>query len=85
MLVMPRIRRFPRSPDPVPEHTWLTLVELAELLHITERPVRCPVAEKRIPGTKLGSPLRSTLARVQGWLAQGSREPEKSMWRGRPA
>ncbi len=73
------------SPDPVPEHTWLTLVELAELLHITERHVRRPVAENRIPDTKLVSRLRFDLARVQGWLDPDSHEPERSVWRGRPA
>jgi excisionase family DNA binding protein len=73
------------SPNPVPEHTWLTLVELAELLHLTERHVRRLVAENRIPYTRVGARLRFNLARVQGWLEQNSHEADGSMCRGRPA
>jgi len=73
------------SPDPVPEQTWLTFVESAELLHISERHLRRLVAENRIPGMELGGRLLFDLARVQGWLAQSSREPGRSVWRGRPA
>ncbi len=73
------------SSDPAAEHTWLTLIELAELLHITERHVRRPLAEKGIPCMKLGGPLRFDSGRVQGRLDQNSHEPERSMSRGRPA
>ena len=34
-----------------PDHTWLTLVQLAEMLAITERHIRRLVAERRIPYT----------------------------------
>jgi excisionase family DNA binding protein len=72
-------------PNPVPEHTWLTLGELAGMLHITERHVRRLVAENRIPYTEVGGRLRFNLARVQAWLDRNSRDPEKDVWRGRPA
>lgn len=72
-------------PNPDPEHTWLALTELAELLHITERHIRRLVAENRIPYTKVGDRLRFNLARVEGWLDQTSHEPDQRMWRGRPA
>jgi excisionase family DNA binding protein len=59
-------------PNPVPEHTWLTISELAGLLHITERHVRRLVAENRIPYTKVGGRLRFkgllTLAWVALWI-----------------
>ena len=73
------------SPNPVPEHAWLTLDELAELLDITERHIRRLVAENRIPYTKVGGRLRFNLARVQGWLGQNSHEPDRRIWHGRPA
>jgi len=72
-------------PNPVPEHTWLTLGELAGLLHITERHVRRLVAENRIPYTKVGGRLRFNLARVQAWLDRNSHDPDQSICRGRPA
>jgi excisionase family DNA binding protein len=73
------------SPNPVPERTWLTLAELAELLHITERHMRRLVAENRIPYTKVGGRLRFNLARVEGWLDQNSHGPDRSISSGRPA
>jgi excisionase family DNA binding protein len=78
-------RRYPVTPVPAPEHTWLTLGELAELLHITERHVRRLVAEQRIPYSKVGGRLRFNLARIQGWLDQNSHGPDQTLWRGRPA
>jgi excisionase family DNA binding protein len=68
-----------------PDHTWLTLVQLAELLAITERHIRRLVAEQRIPYTKVGGRLRFNLARVQGWLDANSHGPGEDVWRGRPA
>ncbi len=73
------------NPVPAPDRTWLTLDELAELLHITERHIRRLVAENRIPYTKVGGQLRFNLARVQGWLDHNSHEPDRTTWRGRPA
>jgi excisionase family DNA binding protein len=72
-------------PSTTPRQTWLTLVELAELLHITERHVRRLVAENRIPYTKVGGRIRFNLARVEDWLDQNSHEPDRTIWRGRPA
>jgi excisionase family DNA binding protein len=68
-----------------PDHTWLTLVQLAELLAITERHIRRLVAEQRIPYTKVGGRLRFNLARVQTWLDANSHGPDHADWRGRPA
>jgi excisionase family DNA binding protein len=49
-------------PNLTPKLTWLTLDELTELLHISERHVRRLVAENRIPYTKVGGRLRFNLA-----------------------
>jgi excisionase family DNA binding protein len=68
-----------------PDHTWLTLVQLAELLATTERHIRRLVAEQRIPYTKVGGRLRFNLARVQTWLDTTSHGPDGDVWRGRPA
>ncbi len=72
-------------PSTTPRQTWLTLAELAELLNITERHVRRLVAENRIPYTKVGGRIRFNLARVEDWLNQNSHEPDRTIWRGRPA
>jgi len=68
-----------------PEHTWLTLVQLAEMLNITERHIRRLVAENRIPYTKVGGRLRFNLAHIQAWLDANSHGPDRIVWRGRPA
>jgi len=61
-----------------PEGTWLTLVDVAQMLHITERHVRRLVAEKKIPYTKVGRPLRFNLARILEWLEDNSHGPDPS-------
>jgi excisionase family DNA binding protein len=68
-----------------PDHTWLTLVQLAELLTITERHIRRLVAERRIPYTKVGGRLRFNVARVQAWLDDNSHSPDPTIIRGRGA
>jgi excisionase family DNA binding protein len=68
-----------------PEHTWLTVVQLADLLAITERHIRRLVAERRIPYTKVGGRLRFNLSRVQAWLDDNSHGPEPMIVRGRSA
>jgi len=73
----------PRNSDP--ERTWLTLVELVDLLRITERHVRRLVAENRIPYTKVGGRLRFKLSRIETWLDDNSRGPDGTDWRDRPA
>jgi excisionase family DNA binding protein len=61
-----------------PDATWLTLVDLANMLQITERHVRRLVAEKRIPFTKVGGRLRFNLARILEWLEDNSDGPDPS-------
>jgi excisionase family DNA binding protein len=68
-----------------PDHTWLTLVQLAEMLTITERHIRRLVAEQRIPYTKVGGRLRFNLTRIQTWLDTNSHGPDRADRRGRPA
>jgi excisionase family DNA binding protein len=68
-----------------PDHTWLTLVELAEMLAITERHIRRLVAEQRIPYTKVGGRLRFNVGRIQVWLDDNSHGPDRLVSRGRPA
>jgi excisionase family DNA binding protein len=68
-----------------PKLTWITLDELTDLLHISERHVRRLVAENRIPYTKVGGRLRFNLVRIQDWLDQNNHEPDRSFWRGKPA
>ena len=68
-----------------PDHTWLTVLQLAELLAITERHIRRLVAERRIPYTKVGGRLRFNLARVETWLEANSHTPEQIVARGRNA
>lgn len=68
-----------------PKLTWMTLDELTELLHVSERHVRRLVAENRLPYTKVGARLRFNLARIQGWLDVNSHDPDRSMRHGRPA
>ena len=68
-----------------PDHTWLTVLQLAELLAITERHIRRLVAERRIPYTKVGGRLRFNLARVETWLDDNSHTPEQIVARGRNA
>ena len=58
-----------------PDHTWLTVLQLAELLAITERHIRRLVAERRIPFTKVGGRLRFNEARVLEWLDDHSERP----------
>lgn len=72
-------------PNLTPNLTWLTLDELTELLHTSERHVRRLVAENRIPYTTVGGRLRFNLARIQTWLDQNSHQPDRSPWRGKPA
>ena len=66
-----------------PDHTWLTVLQLAELLAINERHIRRLVAERRIPYTKVGGRLRFNLARVETWLEANSHSPEPIVARGR--
>jgi excisionase family DNA binding protein len=61
-----------------PDATWLTLVDVAAMLQITERHVRRLVAEKKIPYTKVGRPLRFNLARILEWLEDNSHGPHPS-------
>ena len=68
-----------------PDHTWLTLVQLAEMLAITERHIRRLVAERRIPYTKVGGRLRFNFARIQTWLDTNSHSPDPVIIRGRSA
>jgi excisionase family DNA binding protein len=68
-----------------PDHTWLTVLQLAELLAITERHIRRLVAERRIPYTKVGGRLRFNLARVETWLDDNSHTPGPIVARGRNA
>jgi excisionase family DNA binding protein len=68
-----------------PDHTWLTLVQLGEMLSITERHIRRLVAESRIPYTKVGGRLRFNLARIQAWLDDNSHGPDPVSIRGRSA
>ncbi len=72
-------------PDPASQHTWLTLAELGELLHVTKRHIRRLVSQNRIPSTKVRGRFRFNLARVEGWLNQSSDELDRGMWRGRTA
>jgi excisionase family DNA binding protein len=72
-------------PNITPKLTWLTLDELTHMLQISERHVRRLVAENRIPYTKVGGRLRFNLARIQDWLDENSREPDRGDWRGKPA
>ena len=68
---------MPATPDP--EHTWLTLGELAALLNITERHVRRLVSERRIPVTRVGGQrgrLRFNQARIQAWLDLHTDNPD---------
>jgi excisionase family DNA binding protein len=58
-----------------PEHTWLTVLQLAELLTITERHIRRLVAERRIPVTRIGGRLRFNEARIMEWLDEHSQAP----------
>jgi excisionase family DNA binding protein len=76
---------MPATPDP--EHTWLTLGELARFLNITERHVRRLVSERRIPVTRVGGArgrLRFNQARIQAWLDLHSDTPDGG-GRGRAA
>lgn len=72
-------------PTRTPKLTWLTVDELTDLLHISERHVRRLVSENRIPYTKVGARLRFNLARIQDWLDQDNHEPDGTSWRGTPA
>jgi len=66
------------QPPTGPDGTWLTLTDLVDMLQITERHVRRLVAEKKIPYTKVGRPLRFNLARILEWLDDNSHGPEPS-------
>jgi len=46
------------------------------MLQITERHARRLVAEKKIPYTKVGRPLRFNLARILKWLDDNSQGPD---------
>ena len=60
------------QPPTGPEGTWLTLTDLVNMLQITERHARRLVAEKKIPYTKVGRPLRFNLGRILKWLDDNS-------------
>jgi excisionase family DNA binding protein len=66
------------QPATGPDATWLTLTDLVDMLQITERHVRRLVAEKKIPYTKVGRPLRFNLARILKWLDDNSHGPNPS-------
>jgi len=73
-------------PNPDPEHTWLTVSEVAAYVSTTERHVRRLVAEHRIPVTRVGGGrgrLRFNQARIQAWLDHHSDNPDDG--RGRAA
>ncbi len=65
---------MPANPDP--EHTWLTLGELAEFLNITERHVRRLISERRIPFHKIGGRIRFVPAEVRAWLDNNHHGPD---------
>lgn len=64
------------QPPNGPDATWLTLTDLVNMLQITERHARRLVAEKKIPYTKVGRPLRFNLARILKWLDDNSQGPD---------
>ncbi|MDP9072552.1 MAG: helix-turn-helix domain-containing protein [Actinomycetota bacterium] len=51
-----------------PTQTCLGIPELATWLHITERHVRCFVAERRIPFHKIGGGVSFVPTEITAWL-----------------
>ena len=76
---------MPANPDP--EHSWLTLGELACFLNITERHVRRLVSERRIPVARVGGQrgrLRFNRSPIEAWMRANSVDPDGG-GRGRAA